>query len=221
MEEVGAAMDKIVVRYVPRPQDYSDAIKIFLSNRHVMASIFRGFIGVLIFIMIGGLLLNIGRSDFQNVAYYLPVLILIMLFFFLPAMSGFSTAKRVSKQPQLLQNSTYEFDEEIIQIINELSESKMHWGVFDKALESDGYYYLIYVTNKNMFQFIPKRIFESTAQESDFRQLVEQKLGKIENIQKGLRGWKLSLLVFIVLLAGIVFCGFATFLLSILSDYAL
>jgi hypothetical protein len=103
--------------------------------------------------------------------------------------------------------------------MNELSETKLNWSVFNKILETDQYYYLIYVTNKNMFQFLPKRIFSSHVQENDFRQLMEQKVGKVEDIQKGLKGWKLSLLVFIILMTGLLFCGLALIVLSALSDY--
>jgi hypothetical protein len=214
-------MDKIVLQYTPKPQDYSNAVKMFLSNGRISNSIVRGFLSVLAFIMIASLLLNIGTANFRVAVYYLPLIILVVLFLLLPSMSGSSTVRKVSKQPQLLLPVTYEIDDEKILIMTELSETKLNWGVFNKTLETDQYYYLIYVTNKNMFQFLPKRIFASQAQEDDFRQLVEQKAGKIEDIQKGLKGWKLSLLVFIILMAGILFCGLALIVLSALSDYPL
>jgi hypothetical protein len=207
-------MNKITIRFTPKPEDYSRAIRIHSSARQTILSVFRGFASVLILFMLVTLVIDIFHGDFQSILFYFPVLLVFLLLFFLPALSGWLTDRRVSKQTQLLQTVTYEFDDEKIHVLNQVAESKLDWSFYNKTFDADQYYIFVYATNKNMFQFLPKRAFESPAQEGDFRSLIEQKLGKIDNIQKGLRGWKLSLLAAVLMVSGIILCGLVYFIFS-------
>lgn len=112
-----------------------------------------------------------------------------------------------------------EMDNDRIFTVNQVAENKMDWSVFNKVVETKEYYFLIYSVNKNAFQIIPKRAFESIQQEQEARILFEQKLGKIENIQIGLRGWKLSFLTFVVLALFSGGCLVLALLLEYISNY--
>jgi hypothetical protein len=217
VEEVVDSMDKITLQFTPKPEDYSIAIKTYISNRQTSFSVLRGILGVPIFTILLSLVLNIFNGDFQSFLCYLPILLMLLLVLFLPAISGSSVARKTLKQPQLPHPVTFELDDEKIYITTQLAENKLDWNVFNKVVETDLYYLFIYTVNKNMIQFLPKRSFVSQTQQEDVRLLVEKKLGKIENIQKGIRGWKLSLLVFIAFIAVIVLFGLM-FLVTILWD---
>jgi hypothetical protein len=208
-------MDRIVLQFTPKPEDYSSAIKTYISNRQTSFSVLRGILGIPVLTISASLILNIFNKDFQSVFCYLPILLMLLFIFFLPAISGSSAAKKASKQSQLLHSTTFGLDDENIYVATQLTESKLNWSVFNKVVETDLYYLFIYAVNKNMFQFLPKRAFASQTQEESVRLLIEQKLGKIEDIHKGVKGWKLSLLIFFAFIAVLVLFGLM-FLVTIL-----
>jgi hypothetical protein len=225
VEEVENIMEKVTVKFTPRPEDYSTTIRIFSSSKSIATSIAKGFLAFVSIILVLIVALSIFKVGLRGLShlwgYIVPVLILSLLIFLAPSLSGWAMARKVSKQPQLSQPVTYEIGDEKIRIMSSLSESILDWRLFSKVFETEEHYLLVYVTNKNMFQFLAKRTFESKIQENEVRSLIEQKLGKIEDIQKGLRGWKLSLLVFFVLMVGIVVCGLLFSVYSLISDYVL
>jgi hypothetical protein len=116
-----------------------------------------------------------------------------------PLLTAWFAVRRASKQPQLTSPVTYEFDDEKLYISNPKAEAKYDWSVFGKALEDDRYYFLTYVTNKNVFQYIPKKAFASSSQEAEVRSVIVSRIGQIKHLQKGLTGWKLSLVALAVL----------------------
>ncbi len=85
--------------------------------------------------------------------------------------------RQIEKNERFTAETTWELGEDQIVIKNKFSETKMDWGSFQKVVETGDYYLLIYATSKNMFQFIPKRAFESQEQETNFRELLKRKLG--------------------------------------------
>lgn len=218
-------MEKITVKFIPQPEDYSTTIRIFSSSKSIATSIAKGFLALVSLVLISIVTLSIFKAGLRSLShlwgYIVPVLILSLLIFLAPSLAGWATARKVSKQPQLSQPITYEIGDEKIHITSSLSESILDWRLFSKVFETEQHYLLVYVTNKNMFQFLAKRAFESKIQENEVRSLIEQKLGKIEDIQKGLRGWKLSLLVFCVLIVGMMICGLLFFVYSMISGYVL
>jgi len=56
------------------------------------------------------------------------------------------------------------------------TELRVDWGTFRELVELKDYYLLVHTVNKNMFNFIPKRVFESADQEQAFCELVRQNI---------------------------------------------
>ncbi|HRQ22011.1 MAG TPA: YcxB family protein [Anaerolineales bacterium] len=207
-------MEKIKIQFTPLLQDYGKSARILLVNRQKRTAIVNGFVVFTIIAVIANFFLNSGDSINK---YSLPILIFLAIILFSPIVSAWLMQRKASKQPQLLQTVVYEMDNEQILSVSQLAESKLNWNIFNKVFEADEYYFLIYVVNKSMYQFIPKRAFESPEQEKYARILFERKLGRIENIQKGLRGWKLSLLTFLGI---VIFSGGCLILVLLLESFS-
>jgi hypothetical protein len=92
-----------------------------------------------------------------------------------------------------------------------VSETRYNWEILKSAFESKDLYFLTYAADQNSFQFIPKRVFQSQEQENDFRDLIIHHLSNIQVIDRGIKGWKLSVLVGIV---SLIFNYFAFSLLN-------
>lgn len=69
----------------------------------------------------------------------------------------------------------YEVNEEQILIRTKFTETKTDWGTFTTFIETPDLLLLIYATNKNMFQIIPKRAFVSVSDIEVFKQLLLKK----------------------------------------------
>ncbi len=89
-------------------------------------------------------------------------------------------------------------------VISQMAEAKYDWKLFTKAFEDGQYYMITYSTNKNMFQFIPKRAFNSLEQEAKTRELIVRQLGKIEDTGEGLTRWGLAALTAVLTLVFIL-----------------
>lgn len=99
-----------------------------------------------------------------------------MLFVIGPLQAG----NRVQKSERLRPEATWHLGGDAIQIITQYAESKIDWGTFQKAIMTKHHYLLVYTVNKQAFQIIPRRAFESAEQEAAFREIVERHLGKIK-----------------------------------------
>ena len=68
------------------------------------------------------------------------------------------------------------FSSEGIHYVQGLTESNLHWGFYERGLESaDGF---LLICGEDVFSLIPKRAFESAETLSNFRALLAQKLRK-------------------------------------------
>ena len=190
-------MVKIIVQFEHTLNDYSRVIRSFLTRKRLYwVSLGVYSICALIFLVlaVAGLF-----NDSLRMGFYLaPIFLLILLFTFYPFWSGWLTIRNAPKKEHLTLPAKYELDDERVVVVNELAEVKYDWNVFSKAYDDGQYFFISYSTNKNMFQFIPKRAFASVEQERITRDLIVRHLGEIEETQKGLTGWKLTVLTAIL-----------------------
>lgn len=184
-------MEKIVIQFVPDLKDYSNVIRSFYTRRRSYW-IGLGVVIALTIIILPLSLLDLYTGDFKTSVYISPILLLLVLIVSIPLWSGWLTIRNASKKENLTLPAKYELDDEKVYVVNQIAEVKYDWSVFNKAYEDQRYIFITYSTNKNMFQFIPKRAFTSIDQEKMARELIIRHLGGIEDNQKGLTGWKLA-----------------------------
>jgi hypothetical protein len=120
----------------------------------------------------------ISRGEFGNdFSSIFPGLFFLILFFYIvfSFINPYLQANRIGKNERLISPVNYEAYEDHILIRNKFGESKMDWGTFQKYIDTKDLFLLIYSTNKNMFQLIPKRAFSSEEDEESFRKLLISK----------------------------------------------
>lgn len=211
-------MNRVILHFTPTPNDYFQAIRRFMGLGRKNYSVMQGIFAPLLLILFITLIVRVLNAETQSLVYFLPATVFLLLIIFLPDISGLLIARKASKNSQFLAPITYEFDEEKININSKVVESKIDWSAYNKVLETNDYYLLVYAANKNMIQFLPKRAIESQVQEDDMRLLMEQKLGKIVHVQKGISGWKLSLITSVIFIAVIMCTIMLVVLYSMFSD---
>jgi hypothetical protein len=191
-------MEKIVVHVEPKIQDYSRALRAYITRRQkYWISLGASFT----FCLSSGLILGLNILKQRSTSLILVVVAVVWLMLIsLPLWSEWLIKRKMSKNKLATLPTTYEMDDERIAISNSVAETKYSWILFSRAFENEQYFLLGYSTNKNMVQFIPKRAFLSKDHETLTRSLIVRQLGEIENIQKGLTGWKLALLSAILFL---------------------
>lgn len=100
-------MEKITVKFTPKPEDYSTTIRIFLSSKSIVSSIAKGFLAFVSIILVLIVALSIFKVGFRSLShlwgYIVPILIVSLLIFLAPTLSGWAMARNVSKQLQLSQ----------------------------------------------------------------------------------------------------------------------
>lgn len=65
---------------------------------------------------------------------------------------------------------------------NSTTEARRLWSAYNMAFESDQVFLLVY--GKRAYSAIPKRAFSDENQINIFRELLKEKIGKLENIGK-------------------------------------
>lgn len=175
-------MEPIVVHFMPTPSDYARASYAQLWKRQwwllILVLLPICFYGGIYGISTLVLLLNNEETAFTSsgmACALLPILIPLAI----PAvilLIPLILAWRVSRQPMLQTQTTYEFGEDAIVVKDAHSELKQKWGNYHKALATRDYYLLVFTVNKGAVRFIPRRAFESQEQENAFRELLARKL---------------------------------------------
>lgn len=99
------------------------------------------------------------------------VLYLGLLFVILPWMLG----RQIQRNERMRVEMHWRVTEDRITVSSAHGESWMDWGTFQRVVETPHAYLLIFATNKNMFQIVPKRAL-TPEQRSIFEQLLAQKL---------------------------------------------
>lgn len=196
-------MEKIVIQFVPELNDYSRVIRSFLTRKRLYW-VGLGVIGGLALICSGLLIIDSLDGSFQTTKYLVPLILALVIIESYPLWGGWLTLRSASKKENLILPARYELDEENMIVISQMAEAKYDWKLFTKAFEDGQYYMITYSTNKNMFQFIPKRAFNSLEQEAKTRELIVRQLGKIEDTGEGLTRWGLAALTAVLTLVFIL-----------------
>ncbi|MDF1852226.1 MAG: YcxB family protein [Verrucomicrobiales bacterium] len=72
------------------------------------------------------------------------------------------------------------FEDEVIEVVSLVGESRLSWSVYLSAMESD--FFFLPMISKRSFSIIPKRAFATEDDLDAFRELLESKLGPTAKI---------------------------------------
>jgi hypothetical protein len=181
-------MEPITFKCTPTKEDYVQVIRAFhLSSRSKVRSSILFLLLAIVYLSFVPYFLPLAGGARSGTAWYPVLFPLLCISFFLltPAywffIGPYLTGRKVQKHERLREEMTYYLDDHEVRIIGEKSELKLDWGAYRNTIEVKHHYLLVHRVNKQMFQFIPRRAFESEEQEAAFRRLVEQHLGKIKS----------------------------------------
>ena len=158
--------------FTPTKQDYVKTLRAYYFRQRstwimllVLGGIFvYGIYTILVF----------GFDRYPSYFYYLPLLFVIYLFFiffYSPSLIG----RRVQVDERLRATATWQvYDYEIV-IKNQHSQTKLVWRQFQRVIVTRSYYLFVYAANRNTIQFLPRRAFDSSEQETTFRELVKKR----------------------------------------------
>jgi hypothetical protein len=85
-------------------------------------------------------------------------------------------ANRLMEKSLSSMPTTVEIDDDKIRMVTGQNENTMEWGLFDKVLETDDQFILLYSTNISCLRILPKRFFPSDVDQKYFRDLVNEKI---------------------------------------------
>ena len=164
--------EPIEFKYKPEGKDYTQAMYAFyLSDKRTWIAV------ILLFLLIlcsGLITILFGNFD-QSLAWIVPfVLLLGVVYIYI--VSPYLVGMRVGRNPKLQSETSGTATAEQLALQNTNIDSKMSWDNFIRSVETRHYFLLIYGINKRMFQFIPKRAFESEEKIDAFRDLLRLKV---------------------------------------------
>lgn len=164
--------------FTPNRSDYIKTWRAF-SYQHATTKIAISFSVVIVTLVLTSIfyLHTLSLAGFSvllvMVIYYLAI------FFLAPA----NMADKVTKDEKLTSEMFWVVDDNEVCVGNKYADMDCAWNTFAQSYETNEYFLLVYASNKNMFQLIPKRAFKSAEQVSTFRKLLENKTHTVKYIR--------------------------------------
>ena len=176
---------EIKVQFTPKNEDYIDSLRVFGITPWVIVIIVCIFTILGIFFGINALNpSNLTSNQYWYSPYalqFIPLLLYWAILFFIPMLNRMEIRNQYQSNEQLSNQVSWCLDDDQIITKTKISEIRLTWSVYSKAIESGPYYLLLHSGNKRALSFLPKRSFQSPEQEIEFRKLVERKIGKIQD----------------------------------------
>jgi hypothetical protein len=162
----------LTLKYIPEQNDYIQVLRIFFL-RQTGIRISLGFLVV----AFGIILFTVATQSspvtiFEIVWLLLPPLFVLYILYFQPR----SMARRAMGNEQLAAETTWEVNDESVQISSTYGSSQLTWDKLTRLIISKQYYLLVFKTEKNFFRFLPRRAFTSSGEEDQFLGLVNSHL---------------------------------------------
>ncbi len=163
-------------KFTPSPNDFTRAFWTFYLNNWILWVILTltaailGACGLIIFAT------DTSASGYLAMVPLFLSLVLTSFLIFSLLISPYLAGQRVQHDERLNSPVEYQVSEEHLLFRNRFSETRLDWGSFNRVIESPELFLLVHSTNKNMFQFIPRRAFTSGADEQAFQNLLKAKI---------------------------------------------
>ncbi len=178
-------MEPLDLSFTLTHEDYSRVIRAFTLRQPlslILIVVFSLMAGLTMCVGLGAVVLNLaGRELITGTCSPLFLLVCIGVPLFLPFhtlfLRPYLAGQQIKKHEDKLKQITWVMDDYHLHVASVQTKSEVEWAIFHKAMETKQYYLLVHAMNKHMFQFVPKRAFESPEQEAIFRRYVEKYVG--------------------------------------------
>lgn len=164
----------IKIRFEPERKDYIHASRLLASKT-------RGFLilaGIVILLIVVSIFIlafpSLTTPVWRNVAAIVCMVggfYIIYYLIFIPL----QLSRTYKKNPFLKETRIFTFNESHIHMVIGQKSLDMDWENFQKVIQSDNQFLLIYKGDEDVYPFIPKRAFEDQAQLDAFLQLFKSK----------------------------------------------
>ncbi|MFN8411661.1 MAG: YcxB family protein [Anaerolineales bacterium] len=153
--------------------------------------------GVLLVLLIVAGVLGLIRNGFELSIFLFVAMASFGLIYsyFIAPLSG---ANKIEQDKNWHTGNSWSATKDGISVYSGTKEVKIKWDVFQDFLETKNYFLLIHSDNKQSFQIIPRRAFESAEQEKDFRQLLKSVFDKNRK-SFIVQHWRLILFILLLL----------------------
>lgn len=163
--------------FTPTKTDYVKSMQSYYSRQKSVWSI-ATFLGIICLCTIS---YTVSRGVGIGIGLLIPILVfafyLLSLFLIQPLLLG----RQIDANERLRTETEWVVNEsEILVISRPHTETKYDWGSFCEFIETKDYFLILHSINKRMFQVVPRRAFQSSDQENEFRAMLENHFGKID-----------------------------------------
>jgi hypothetical protein len=166
-------MTQLSLQFTPEKADYTKAVRTFLVKNYESLA----WLSI-------GLYLPLSVGHAWLISSSVSTSSLLLLTFLILALPPFILYRILFTRMTIDENMTKPFEwnmnAESLSISSPNITGRYEWDRFFKVMESQEYYFLVQLDNKNMFHFLPKRAFSDPQQENHFRKLVAAKYGSIQ-----------------------------------------
>jgi hypothetical protein len=165
----------LTLNYQPEKDDFAMAFRAFYRDA------WKSTIPLVIIILIPIFCLVIlapPRTITTWIAILLPIVIVVGLILYVFIIHPNKAANQLMENDLTKGPSTIEIDDEKIRIVSNLNENTMEWSGFNRVLETNELFILVFTTNVSGIRIIPKRLFASDADVQYFSALVDEKISR-------------------------------------------
>lgn len=169
--------ERMIFSFTPNKSDYIKATRAFtLHHRSTQVAIILSLLAVLAILLS---VIYLHRLSLAEFAVLLAMVIYYIAIFFLgPA----NVADKAAKDERLRSPMTWEVDEAQALVCTPSTDITCDWDSFGETYETSEYFLITSVTDRNMFQLIPKRAFKTEETLGQFRKLLEVKTPHVTHI---------------------------------------
>jgi hypothetical protein len=174
MEDI--MIQAMTFQFTPNGRDYVQSVRAYHRWD------WRNWLGL----ALTGLLLLLGLCSVASygLAFGGPLLMSAALLALWPAFALFiiplNVGCQVGRNERFSCQTLWQVDEQQVAIRTKFAETACDWGTFGRALETKEAFLLVYAANKQMFQVVPKRAFDTPAQEAVFHDLLKRYLPRFD-----------------------------------------
>jgi hypothetical protein len=155
--------------FQPTEKDYVSALRAFALRDARTLIALGGFV-----------ILNLGMAAiFSGPVRWIFAALALVFPFIVFVMNPWQVARQVLKHERLRAETTWQVHEDGVTISTAFAENRMDWGTFQRVVETNAYFMLLYTVNRRAFQLLPKRAFAAPEQEQSFRELLAARVGRV------------------------------------------
>jgi len=166
--------DPIEVRFTPEKNDYIRASR-------TLAAKSPGFLilaGVMMLVMLGSAVIlvvpSIGNAAWRNAASITMLVGLFYIIYYL-ALIPFQLSRAYKKNDYMRTERTITFSDASVMLTIGDQSRELQWENFQKTVDGDDFYLLLYKGEEEIYPFVPKDSFADQAAQDAFLALLETK----------------------------------------------